>query len=86
MPLETVDVKKWAQQRFSDDLYKKPTVRSYSTTDEDISEIKRLSAQGKNQRAKARALQLKTRVDNQRRSLSKDDYQWLLDFLNNGGK
>ena len=84
MPLETVDVKKWAQQRFDDELYKNPTVRSYSTTKEDISEIKRLASEGKMGRAKARALQLKVRVDNQIRSLSSNDYKWLLNFLNNG--
>lgn len=86
MPLETVDVKKWAQQRYSDDMYKNPTVRSYSTADDDIMDIKRLIAQNKPDRARARALQLKVRVDNEQRTLSKTDYQWLLDFLNNGGK
>ena len=86
MPLETVDVKKWAQQRFSSDIYNNPTVRSNSTADEDLIEIKRLIAENKPDRARARALQLKVRVDNQQRSLSRTDYQWLLDFLNNGGK
>lgn len=86
MPLESVDVKKWAQQRYGDDIYKRPTVRSYSTAEEDINEIKRLSSQGKAGRARARALELKVRVDNKRRALSDSDYQWLLDFLNNGGE
>ena len=86
MPLETVDVKKWAQQRFSSDIFKNPTVRSYSSAEDDIMDIKRLNAQGNTDMAIARALELKVRVDNQRRSLSKSDYQWLLDFLNNGGE
>jgi hypothetical protein len=86
MPLETVDVKKWAQQRYSSDIYKNPTIRSYSTAEEDINEIKRLSSQGKAGRARARALELKVRVDNQKKALNKSDYQWLLDFLNNGGE
>lgn len=85
MPYETVDVKKWAQKRYSSNLYKNPTVRSYSTAQNDLDEIRRLSSRGQNDRARARALQLKVRVDNQRRSLSRADYQWLLDFLNNEG-
>lgn len=86
MPLETVDVKKWAQQRYSDDIYKQPTVRSYTAAGDDIMEIRRLINQGKSDRARARALQLKVRVDNQKRTISSEDYDWLLDFLNNGGK
>lgn len=86
MPLETVDVKKWAQQRYSDDIYKQPTVRSYTAAGDDIMEIRRLINQGKSDRARARALQLKVRVDNQKRTISSEDYNWLLDFLNNGGK
>lgn len=86
MPLETVDVKKWAQQRYSDDIYKQPTVRSYTAAGDDIMEIRRLISQGKPDRARARALQLKVRVDNQKRSLSQSEYNWLLDFLNNGEK
>ena len=85
-PIAGVDVKKWLKERYSNDIYKTPTVRSYSTAQDDIDEIKRLSAQGKPDRARARALQLKVRVDNQVRSLSNSDYKWLLDFLNNGGK
>lgn len=86
MPLETVDVKKWAQQRYSDDIYKQPTVRSYTAAGDDIMDIRRLINQGKSDRARARALQLKVRVDNQKRTISSEDYSWLLDFLNNGGK
>lgn len=86
MPLETVDVKKWAQQRYSNDIYKQPTVRSYSSASDDIMEVRRLVSQGKSDRARARALQLKVRVDNQKRSLSSEDYNWLLNFLNNGGQ
>ena len=86
MPLETVDVKKWAQQRYSGDIYKQPTVRSYTAAGDDIMEIRRLISQGKPDRARARALQLKVRVDNQKRTISQDDYSWLLDFLNNTGE
>jgi hypothetical protein len=86
MPLETVDVKKWAQQRYSDDIYKQPTVRSYTAAGDDIMDIRRLINQGKSDRARARALQLKVRVDNQKRTISSEDYSWLLDFLNNGGE
>lgn len=86
MPLETVDVKKWAQQRYSGDTYKQPTVRSYTAAGDDIMEIRRLISQGKPDRARARALQLKVRVDNQKRTISQSDYSWLLDFLNNTGE
>lgn len=86
MPLETVDVKKWAQQRYSGDIYKQPTVRSYAAAGDDIMEIRRLISQGKPDRARARALQLKVRVDNQKRTISQNDYSWLLDFLNNTGE
>lgn len=86
MPLETVDVKKWAQQRYSGDIYEQPTVRSYTAAGDDIMEIRRLISQGKPDRARARALQLKVRVDNQKRTISQNDYSWLLDFLNNTGE
>lgn len=85
MPLERVDVGKWAMQRYSGNLYTRPTVRSYSTAEEDLEAIKKLSAAGQPGRARARALQLKVRVDNQERSLSKADYKWLTDFLSNKG-
>ena len=84
MPLETVDVKKWAQQRFGDNVYTQPTIRSNSTAQEDLAEIRRLMNNNQPQRARARALQLKVRVDNQTRSLSQSDYKWLNDFLNGG--
>lgn len=86
MPNESVDVGKWAQQRYSDDIFKRPTIRSYSTAQEDIDEIKRLINNGQTDMARARALTLKVRIDNQKRSLNSTDYQWLLDFLNNGGQ
>lgn len=81
MPFETVDVKKWAQQRFRGDLYKNPTVRSNSTVEDDIDEIKKLDKNGQKGRAMARALQLKVRVDNQTRSLNNEQYKWLNNFL-----
>lgn len=86
MPNESVNVIKWAQQRYSDDIYKQPTVRSYTAAGDDIMEIRRLISQGKPDRARARALQLKVRVDNQKRTISQNDYSWLLDFLNNTGE
>ncbi len=86
MPLERVDVGKWAQQRYSSDVFSRPTVRSYSTAEEDLEEIKNLSASGQPGRARARALELKVRVDNQERSLGKEDYQWLMNFLNKKGE
>lgn len=86
MPMETVDVKKWAQQRFSGDTYNKPSTTSYSSAYQDLSEIRNLAASGKNDTALAKALQLKVRVDNQKRALSEENYNWLLNFLNNGGK
>lgn len=82
MPYETVDVKKWAQKRFSDKIYTNPTITSNTTAAEDLSEIKKLIRRGQNDLAKARALQLKVRVDNQTRSLSSDDYKWLESYLN----
>jgi hypothetical protein len=84
MPFETVDVKKWAQQRFSNKLYKNPTSSITSTADEDIDEIKRLSSNGQNSRARAKALQLKVRVDNQTRSLNNEQYKWLNNFIEGG--
>lgn len=82
-PLETVDVKKWAQQRFRSDTYKNPTATTYSTAEEDINEIKRLATMGGSgiARARARALQLKARIENQTRAISERDYTWLNKFL-----
>ena len=84
MPYESVDVGEWASQRYSSDVYKKSTSRSYSTVDEDIAEIKRLASKGQNDRARARALQLKARVNSQTRALSKEEYKWLNEFLKGG--
>ena len=86
MPLETVDVKKWAQQRFDSSLYKNPTSSSQSSAQDDIAEIKRLASQGKKGRARAKALQLKVRVEAQERALSQDDYAWLIEYIKNGGE
>ena len=85
MPYERVDVSKWAQQRYSGDLYKNPTITSWSTVEEDLKEIRKLSNEGKTKRARTRALELKSRVDNQERALSNEDYNWLSEFLKNGG-
>lgn len=82
MEYESVDVGKWAQKRFSGDTYTKPTITSNTSAAEDLSEIKKLIRRGQNDRARARALQLKVRVDNQQRYLSKDDYNWLNDYIN----
>ena len=86
MPNESVNVVKWAIQRYSDDIFKNPTIRSNTTTQDDIDSIKRLIDSGQSDMARARALSLKVRIDSQKRSISQKDYQWLLDFLNNGGK
>lgn len=86
MPNESVNVVKWAIQRYSDDVFKNPTIRSNTTTQDDIDGIKRLIDSGQSDMARARALSLKVRIDSQKRSISQEDYQWLLDFLNNGGK
>lgn len=86
MPNESVNVVKWALERYNSDTFKHPTIRSYSSAQEDVDAIKRLIADGQQDMARARALSLKVRIDNQKRSLSKTDYQWLLDYLNNGGK
>lgn len=82
MEYESVDVGKWAQKRFSGDTYTKPTVTSNTSAAEDLSEIKKLIRRGQNDRARARALQLKVRIDNQTRSLSSEDYKWLESYLN----
>lgn len=86
MPYETVDVKKWAQQRFSGDLYKNPTSSSSSTAEDDLAELRKLINSNKPQRAKAKALQIKARVDSQKISISSEDYQWLVNFIKNGGE
>ena len=86
MPLETVDVKKWLKQRFSNDIYNQPTVRSNSTAEEDLAEIKNLASKNKMARARARALQLFVRVENHQRALNDTDYEWLKNFINEGAK
>lgn len=86
MPNESVNVVKWAIQRYSDNIFKNPTIRSNTTTQDDIDSIKRLIDSGQSDMARARALSLKVRIDSQKRSINQKDYQWLLDFLNNGGK
>lgn len=86
MPYESVDVGDWAAQRYRSNLYTSPTSRSYSTAKEDLIEIRKLISQRQLDRARARALQLKVRVDNQVRALSREDYDWLNKFLKQGGK
>ena len=83
-PFETVDVKKWAQYRYSGKTYKQPTVKGNSTVAEDINEIKRLSNNGQKSKARTRALVLKARVDSQIRTLSQEQYDWLNKFLEGG--
>lgn len=85
MPFESVDVGKWAQERYKSNIFKNATIRSSSTAQDDIDSIKRMIDNGQTDMARARALSLKVRIDNQRRTLSDSDYQWLLNFLNNGG-
>lgn len=84
-PYERVDVGKWAQQRYSGNVYEQPTIRSWSTVEEDLAEIKKLAREGRAARARARALELRARVDNQERSMNREDYNWLIEFLKNGG-
>lgn len=86
VPNESINVVKWALERYGDDIFKRPTIRSYSTAQEDLDAIKRLINDGQTDMARARALSLKVRIDNQKRSLDRENYQWLLDFLNNGGQ
>lgn len=81
-----VNLKKWLKERYSDSVYSTPTIRSGTTGEADIDNIKRLVANGQEDMARALALSLKVRIDNQKRSLGKSDYQWLLNFLNNGGQ
>ena len=82
MEYESVDVGKWAKKRFSGDTFTKPTVTSGSTAASDLAEIKKLIRRGSNDSARVKALQLKVRVDNQQRYLSRDDYKWLTEYLN----
>ena len=86
MPYQDVDVAAWAQKRYSSNVYKNPTIVDNSSASSDMAEIKQLINNGQNSRARAKALQLKVRVDNRIRTLSKDDYNWLNEYLNQGGK
>ena len=85
MPTESVDVSKWAKERYSSDIFKNANINSSSSTQDDIDTIRRMIDNGQTGMARARALSLKVRIDNQRRTISDSDYQWLLNFLNNGG-
>ena len=58
MPNESVNVVKWAIQRYSDNIFKNPTIRSNTTTQDDIDSIKRLIDSGQSDMARARALSL----------------------------
>lgn len=84
MPYETVDIKKWAQKRFDDKIYDKAKTNGATGAKQDLAEIKRLANSGYGSMAKARAMQLKARVDNQRRSLNSTDYAWLDRYLRTG--
>lgn len=85
MPYEEVDVGAWARQRYSSDTYKKPSVRSNSTAQEDLSEVKQLLRQGKTSLAKAKALRLKVRVEGQKQALPQQDLTWLNNYLTGKG-
>lgn len=84
-PLVGVNLKKWLKERYSSNTFSAPTIRSGTTGEEDIDTIKQLIDNGQTDMARAKALSLKVRIDNQKRTLSNSDYQWLLNFLNNGG-
>lgn len=86
VPLEEVNVAKWAKQRYSSDVFKNPTARSYSTAEEDIREINRLLNAGMPGTAKARAMILLSRVQNHTRTVTEDQYSWLNNIIENGGK
>lgn len=85
MPTESVDVSKWAKERYNSNIFKNANINSSSSTQEDIDTIRRMIDNGQTGMARARALSLKIRIDNQRRTINNSDYQWLLNFLNNGG-
>lgn len=85
MPYEEVDVGAWARQRYGSDTYKKPSVRSNSTAQEDLSEVKQLLRQGKTSLAKAKALRLKVRVEGQKQALPQQDLTWLNNYLTGKG-
>lgn len=85
MPYEEVDVGAWARQRYSSDTYKNPSVRSNSTAQQDLSEVKRLLRQGKTSLAKAKALRLKVRIEEQEQVLPQQDFTWLNNYLTGKG-
>lgn len=85
MPYEEVDVGAWARQRYGSDTYKNPSVRSNSTAQEDLSEVKQLLRQGKTSLAKAKALRLKVRVEGQKQALPQQDLTWLNNYLTGKG-
>lgn len=85
MPYEEVDVGAWARQRYGSDTYKNPSVRSNSTAQEDLSEVKRLLRQGKTSLAKAKALRLKVRIEEQEQVLPQQDFTWLNNYLTGKG-
>lgn len=81
MPYESVDVKKWAQERFSGDLYNRPSTTMGNSAQEDLAELGELITSGQNSRARAKALLIKTRVDNQTYSVDKQTLSWLNNYL-----
>lgn len=85
MPYEEVDVGAWARQRYGSDTYKNPSVRSNSTAQEDLSEVKQLLRQGKTSLAKAKALRLKVRIEGQKQALPQQDLTWLNNYLTGKG-
>lgn len=84
-PLAGVNLKKWLKERYDGSVFSNPTIRSNTTTQDDIDNIKRLIDNGQTDMARALALSLKVRIDNQKRVIGDADYRWLLNFLNNGG-
>lgn len=85
MPYEEVDVGAWARQRYNSDTYKNSSVRSNSTAQQDLSEVKRLLRQGKTSLAKAKALRLKVRIEEQKQTLPQQDFTWLNNYLTGKG-
>lgn len=84
-PLVGVNLKKWLKERYDGNVFSTPTIRSGTSTQDEMDTIKRLIDNGQTDMARARALSLKVRVDNQQRVIGESDYRWLLNFLNNGG-
>lgn len=86
MPTQSVDVIKWIKQRYTGDLFEHPTARSYSTIQEDFAELQNLINKGQKDRAMAKALQIKVRVDQQKSAIGREQLDWLNKFISNGGK